>query len=117
MSDDDIDRAMAEAVARYSGAVTQCPPGKKPKRGWSKPRPSKTVKERPPDPRADAGWQDDGPDLKAERKQRRMARVRREQIGERNAPMLKRIAKQDRVAQKLERIVEQDRAAQIGRKQ
>jgi hypothetical protein len=83
MSDDE-----SEAMARYTGEVTQCPPGEKPKRGkwkvWSK-----TVKERSSDPRADAGWLEPPPDVKEERRQRRIAGARRERIARRNAEIMR----------------------------
>lgn len=90
----DNDEEMRKALAAYTGPVTPCPPGKKPKRGewkvWSP-----TVKQRAPDPRADAAWQhDDALDPKEERRRERMERARLERIAERNAALLERISEQ-----------------------
>jgi hypothetical protein len=71
----DESKAAAAALAAYTGAVTQCPPGTA----------SMTVRKRVPDPRTDAGWRYDDPDRREERRKRRMARARREQIVKRNA--------------------------------
>jgi hypothetical protein len=94
MTQTDDTKAMRDAVAAYDGPVTQCPPGKKPKRRkwkvWSK-----TVKQRPTDPRTDAGWQHDdgGPDPKEQRRQQRMAHAQRQRIAKRNTAMRKQIKK------------------------
>jgi hypothetical protein len=91
MMKDDEWKAMADAIVNYSGPVTHCPPGMRPKRRkwkvWSK-----AVKERPSDPRANAGWRhDDEPKPKQQRRQRRIARARRQRIEERNALVRKRL--------------------------
>ena len=90
------DEEMRRARETYTGTVTLCPPSKKPKRGewkvWSK-----TVKQRAPDPRADAAWQhDDAADPKEERRRERMARARLERIAERNAALLERVSEQEK---------------------
>lgn len=101
MSEDDDAKAMAEAVARYTGPVTQCPPGK--------PRASnkKVVKVAKVLTVVDDAthWLqhhvDDVPvkDLREERRRQRMERAKRQRIADRNAPLLERIREHDRVEQ------------------
>jgi hypothetical protein len=92
MSDDAINRA----IASFTGVVTRCPPGKRPKkRGrtvWSK-----RVKERPVDPRSDCDWQHER-DVEAERKRQERRDAKKRHVAVNNAPILKRIDKRDRRA-------------------
>lgn len=96
MKEGQTNKAMAEAVAAYSGPVTQCPTGKKPRRREAWPR-SNTVKQRPPNPLTDAGWKNDAPDAREQHRLRQLKlEEKRERITKRNAPLLKKVAKQEK---------------------
>jgi hypothetical protein len=79
----DENKAMAAALAAYTGPVTQCPPGT---------ASSRTVRKRVSDPRTDAGWRYDDPDPRQERRKQRIARARREQIVKRNTAVREKLS-------------------------
>jgi hypothetical protein len=73
---DDESKAMAAALATYTGPVTRCQPGKA--------RGDLPIKKTAPDLNA-AGWQVPPPDESEQRRRRRMARAKRQRIAEHNA--------------------------------
>jgi hypothetical protein len=85
-TDDKTSEQIRQAIAAYGGPVTRCPPGE---------ARAKLVKGADDAKQWLKQHRNDEPvaDPKEERRQMRMARMRRERIAKRNAPPLKRINK------------------------
>jgi hypothetical protein len=94
-TDEKTTEQMRQAIATYAGPVTRCPPGRA-----RAPAEAAVVKN------ASVEWlrqnRDARPlrDTKAVRRRMRMVRAQQQRVAKRNAPLLKRINKQERTAER-----------------
>lgn len=84
---DRIAEEMRRAISAYSGPVTKCPPGEASAAYTKKTNPAIEYLK---------AHRDDPPDAAAEARRHRVARMKRQRISKHNAPIMRRMEKQER---------------------